>query len=615
MRILLIICSLCCAVLTTPILGQANEKTTNQSTDIQALIANSRDNMEHRSFADSLVNLAYKKAIAINDYQGQIDALDLKADLFDAYDDLDSSIYYYEKGLQLAIAATDKKTEAGFHYSIGLIQSQTGDLSGAITSSKKGIAILETLHDTISLKKHFINQAIFYSRSGELENALMYYLKGINYVNIEQNRSLYGKYLQGIGIVYNKQRDFKKAKKYFTEVMEIAVAEKDTHLISVTHNDFGILNKNQGNLEIAEKEYLKMLAYANHHPKYNYLKAFALGNLGILYLKMKQYEKGIEYNQKSYDLYKQTNNIQSQSDCLNHLAKCQLMVGQVGNAYKNATEALALSKKTESLEKERNALLTLSEIHEQKGQTAQAFNYFKQHKILYDSIYNLEKSKQIHQLEGKYATAKKEQEIATQKNQIATLKNEASINQLQKWLLGIGLGLSCIILGLAYFGLKQKIKRNQLQKEQQKILYENELAFKKRELTAHALHLAKKNEVLNNLKQKAISLNAIEKESRGYQKLINTIDFDLKDEDNWENFKNYFEQIHTNFSSTVLEKYPRVTSNELRLMALLKMNLSSKEIANILNISAEGVKKARQRLRKKLDLTSTDSLEGLILDL
>ncbi len=609
MRILFLICSLCCAVFIIPILGQKSPL----PADIQTLITTSRDNMKKRSFADSLVNLAYNKAIAINDYQGQVDALDLKADLFDAYDDLDSSMYYYEKGLELAVKKIDKKTESFFHYSISLIQSQLGDLSGAIASSKKGIAISEAIQDTVALGTNFRNQAILYNKSGDLENALLYYLEGIKYVKKEEDSYLYGRYLQGIGIVYNKQHDFKKAKEYFTEVMEIAVAEKDTLSIGVTLNDLGIMNKNQGNLTVAEENYLKMLAIADQSPNYSYFIPVAYVNLGVLYLKMQQYEKGIEYNLKAHNLLQSTNDIQAKSDCLNHLAKCQLALKQIDNAYKNATEALSLARKTESLEKERNALLTLSEIYEQKGQAAKALSYFKQHKMLYDSIYNLEKSEKIHQLETKYATAKKEQEIASQKNQIATLKNEAAISQLQKWLLGIGLGLSCVILGLAYFGFKQKIERNQLQKEQQKVLYENELAFKKRELTTHALHLAKKNEVLSNLKQKAISLNAIEKESKGYQKLINTIDFDLRDEDNWENFRIYFEQIHANFNTKVLNKYPKMTSTDLRLMALLKMNLSSKEIANILNISAAGIKKARQRLRKKLDLVTSDSLEGVIM--
>ncbi|MGB5236435.1 MAG: LuxR C-terminal-related transcriptional regulator, partial [Flavobacteriaceae bacterium] len=60
---------------------------------------------------------------------------------------------------------------------------------------------------------------------------------------------------------------------------------------------------------------------------------------------------------------------------------------------------------------------------------------------------------------------------------------------------------------------------------------------------------------------------------------------------------------------------PEITKNELRLMALLKMNLSSKEIATILNISSEGIKKARYRLRKKLDISSEESLQEMVLSL
>ena len=79
--------------------------------------------------------------------------------------------------------------------------------------------------------------------------------------------------------------------------------------------------------------------------------------------------------------------------------------------------------------------------------------------------------------------------------------------------------------------------------------------------------------------------------------------------------KRYFEEVHKDFNSNVKIKYPQVTSNELRLLALLKMNLSSKEIANILNISAEGIKKARYRLRKKLNITTEDSLQDLVIRL
>jgi DNA-binding CsgD family transcriptional regulator len=75
------------------------------------------------------------------------------------------------------------------------------------------------------------------------------------------------------------------------------------------------------------------------------------------------------------------------------------------------------------------------------------------------------------------------------------------------------------------------------------------------------------------------------------------------------------EDVHKDFNSKVMRNYPDVTNNDLRLMSLLKMNLSSKEIANILNISIDGVKKARYRLRKKLNLSTEDSLQELVINL
>ena len=143
---------------------------------------------------------------------------------------------------------------------------------------------------------------------------------------------------------------------------------------------------------------------------------------------------------------------------------------------------------------------------------------------------------------------------------------------------------------------------------------DNELAFKKKELTTHALHLAKKNELLAGIKSKAEELK-IAQNRDGYHHLIRTIDFDLQDDNNWENFSNYFQQVHKDFNSKIKATYPTISASELRFLSLIKMNLSSKEIASILNISNEGIKKARYRVRKKIGLQSTESLEDLILSI
>ena len=159
------------------------------------------------------------------------------------------------------------------------------------------------------------------------------------------------------------------------------------------------------------------------------------------------------------------------------------------------------------------------------------------------------------------------------------------------------------------YAIYQRSKRHKVEKENAQA----ELEYKTKELTTHALHLAKKNEVLNDLKQKAKVLKADANADPGYQMLIQTINFDLQDDNNWENFSRYFEEVHKDFNTNAQLQFPNITANDLRLMALMKMNLTSKEIANILNISSDGIKKARQRLRKKMGLNSNDSLETIII--
>jgi hypothetical protein len=228
-----------------------------------------------------------------------------------------------------------------------------------------------------------------------------------------------------------------------------------------------------------------------------------------------------------------------------------------------------------------------------------------------DSIFNETKSQQIEEMRAIFDTEKKEQQIAQQETEIALFEEKERANNLQKWLLGSGLGLSLLVFGFGFYGIRQKMKRNKLEKEK----VDAELEFKKKELTIHALNLARKNETLENLKSKAQELKAEEKGNTGYNQLIRTINFNLQNDNNWRNFARYFEEVHKDFHSNVKTKFPHVTSNELRLLALLKMNLSSKEIAVILNISPEGIKKARYRLRKKLDITTEDLLQDLVITL
>jgi DNA-binding CsgD family transcriptional regulator len=77
----------------------------------------------------------------------------------------------------------------------------------------------------------------------------------------------------------------------------------------------------------------------------------------------------------------------------------------------------------------------------------------------------------------------------------------------------------------------------------------------------------------------------------------------------------YFNNIHTSFTQSLKEKFPNLSANDIKMCAYLRMNLSTKEIASILNISARGVEISRYRLRKKMDLENATNLTDFLLRL
>lgn len=146
-----------------------------------------------------------------------------------------------------------------------------------------------------------------------------------------------------------------------------------------------------------------------------------------------------------------------------------------------------------------------------------------------------------------------------------------------------------------------------LQKEQ----LEKEMANNNRELAATTMSLIKKNEFLNSIKNKLK-----DSQDRGDVKsVISTIDKDISEEDNWNFFKEAFSNADKDFFKKVKNKHPELSSNDLKLCAYLRLNLSSKEIAPLLNISVKSVEIKRYRLRKKMELDREINLTDYILSI
>jgi DNA-binding CsgD family transcriptional regulator len=160
--------------------------------------------------------------------------------------------------------------------------------------------------------------------------------------------------------------------------------------------------------------------------------------------------------------------------------------------------------------------------------------------------------------------------------------------------------------------------------EERKTLYEAELRnrelaeqqlhdlleYKNKELASYTLSLIQKNEILENLKEAVEEIRSFP-EAQVKLKLnglVNMVNYSFHLDRDWENFKMHFEQVHHDFFKRLIEKYPDLSANDLKLCSLIKLNLDNKGIAAILNISQESAKVARHRLRKKLDLSAEQTL-------
>lgn len=156
----------------------------------------------------------------------------------------------------------------------------------------------------------------------------------------------------------------------------------------------------------------------------------------------------------------------------------------------------------------------------------------------------------------------------------------------------------------------------ELENEQKLIKLQNEklsqdVSAKNKELAASTMSLIKKDELLAIIKEDL--KNNVEDSNKNLKSVVAKISKNINEEDSWTTFKEAFDNADKDFLKNVKTKHPNLTPNDLRLCAYLRLNLTSKEIAPLLNISFRSVEIKRYRLRKKMGLEHEQGLVEYIL--
>ncbi len=162
------------------------------------------------------------------------------------------------------------------------------------------------------------------------------------------------------------------------------------------------------------------------------------------------------------------------------------------------------------------------------------------------------------------------------------------------------------------FDLEKEIERLKNEKLQIKII------AKDKELVNNTLQVVKKNKILNGIIHKLKDINAESfDESAKFQftKLNKSIVKEVNADHSWKDLEKHIKNVHFDFLKRLKDKYPTISPRELDLSTYLLMNMSTKEITEIMNISRGGVELARYRLRKKLELNKKENLTGFLMSI
>lgn len=189
--------------------------------------------------------------------------------------------------------------------------------------------------------------------------------------------------------------------------------------------------------------------------------------------------------------------------------------------------------------------------------------------------------------------------------------------------------------GAVYLILRWQQNKHQKEQERLKYLHQLELEhnekeiiklknekleadvnFKNKELATTTMHLVQRGKVLAKIKDELAELGKshnIQDNSPDIKRVMRLLNEVERNDADWDQFAIHFDHVHSNFLTILKEKFPDLTPNELKLCAYLKMNLSSKEMAQLMSITIRAVEVSRYRLRKKLKIASDVNLFDFLM--
>ncbi len=524
-----------------------------QKVDILLLLSDRYKNINPDKSLD-YAEKAYIQSTQIDYQKATVKALIDLSEIYWGTTDFKTAIEYAQRAKQMAEELGLKKELALSLRSIGLIFIELNDYEKSSGYFFDALKLFEEINDKQGIAKIESDIGALNFYQANYDKALEYFFLSLKTSKETNNREGISRALNNIAAVYETTQDYQKAIQYFMKASE--------------------MNRELGNRRSEGINYM---------------------NLGTINFMQKNYDESLGYYNKALDIFTDLQSKILQARCHVNMANYFVETGDSAKSMTYARLALNEGKEQHLTQVVYDAAQIIHKIFLEKGDKEKAYDYLLLQFQMKDSLVSMENKAELAKLELQYKFTKKEQakKIEQQRKNLYILFI----------IISLLLALIIIILVLARWRVKAK---NALIRQK---MLEQELEFKKKELTINVMSLMKKNEMLSTISDNLISVknSAVKDETKFAITRVSKELQKITDREILEEFEMRFKEVHKDFYEKLIRQFPDLSPNEQRLCAFLRLNMTTKEISELTGQRPGTLETARYRLRKKLGLTNSQT--------
>ncbi len=490
----------------------------------------------------------------------------------------------------------------------------TNNIPMSLEYAQKALTLAEKGKDENLLAYSLFNLGRSYFNQGFLEISTKYFYRYLDIQKAINNSRGTAYALVNLGAIHLQLKQFEKSREFFENGLETLnqlanddrIDKPGTEIITI-YNNLGIVSQNLNETNKAIDYYSRGINQARKTPEEHIILANLLNNLGTLYLEEGKLAEAFGYLTEALNIRIQNDN----------------KSGQV-NSYRSIS--MYFNKQKDKAEELKYLTMGIK-LAEEIGSISQLANLTEKMFVYYQELQNADSALKYNLLFTEYM--KKLNEEATRKElahlELASqLKEKEKIQQFEqkrKELLylvaGLVLTLTVAILSLLYFISHSRNRRLTLEKEiihlnsknleLEKESIEKELDLKNKEMATNVMYQIQKNEMIHDIVEKLQkhSSTGIKQDDSWILEIIKDLE-KTQEKSVWNEFEVRFQQVHNDFYKKLNDINPELSTNERRLCAFLKLNMTTKEISTITGQIPRSIDVARTRLRKKLNLTNSE---------